>query len=152
MEFLEVVKTRHCVRSYQDKALTKKQIDGIFQVIERTPSAGNLRAFRIMTVTDSETKIKIAQSAFDQMWIVQAPILFILIAQPQISSAKYGERGHFYSICDAVIAGAYLQLAATNLGLSTGWVGAFNNAQLSAILKIQDPEFPIAIIPCGYKK
>jgi len=150
MDFLEVIKRRHSVRSYQQKTVTSKQINSILEVAKRAPSAGNLRAYRIIVAKDGKQRQAIAHAAFDQMWLAEAPVLFILVACPLISSKKYGKRGHFYSIQDATLAAAYLQLAIVNLGLSCGWVGAFADEQLSAILKLQENEFPIAVIPCGY--
>jgi nitroreductase len=55
-----------------------------------------------------------------------------------------------FSVQDATIAAAYAQLAVCALGLSTVWVGAFDEEKVSAILNIPKDHRPIAILLIGY--
>ena len=72
-------------------------------------------------------------------------------ADPVCSAVKYGERGaSLYSIQDATIACAYSQLAAKALDLDTVWVGAFDEAAVSSILKIPPELRPVILLPIGY--
>ena len=51
---------------------------------------------------------------------------------------------------DVAIVMDQLILAATELGLGTCWVGAFNEEEARKVLKIPDDLEPIAFTPLGY--
>lgn len=67
------------------------------------------------------------------------------------SAAKYRQRGAgLYSVQDATIACAYAQLAATELGLGTVWVGAFDDDAVAKAVNAKPDWKPVAILPIGY--
>jgi nitroreductase len=45
----------------------------------------------------------------------------------------------------------HAQLTASALGLSSVWVGAFNEERISIILSLPDNIIPIELLPIGYK-
>ena len=51
---------------------------------------------------------------------------------------------------DAAIVMDHLILEATDLGLGTCWVGAFNHEEARDILKLPDNMEPVAFTPLGY--
>jgi nitroreductase len=55
-----------------------------------------------------------------------------------------------YCIQDATIACTFAMLAATALGLSTVWVGAFNEDQVREIIHAPAGHRPVAMLPIGY--
>ena len=55
-----------------------------------------------------------------------------------------------YSAQDAVIALAYAQLAATEQGLASCWIGALDEAAVSRTLKLPRTLKPVALLPVGY--
>lgn len=64
--------------------------------------------------------------------------------------SRFGERSKLFSVQDATIATTYAQLAVCALGLSTVWVGAFDEKKVSKILKLPEHHRPVAILPIGY--
>ncbi|MBU4225016.1 MAG: nitroreductase family protein, partial [Chloroflexi bacterium] len=54
------------------------------------------------------------------------------------------------SVQDATIACTYAMLAATALGLSTVWVGAFEEDAVREALGIPQELLPVAMLPIGY--
>ena len=69
---------------------------------------------------------------------------------PKESAGQYGERGaELYAIQDATIAATYAQLAVTDVGLATVWVGAFDLKSLQDIFQKSDL-VPVVVIPIGY--
>lgn len=68
------------------------------------------------------------------------------------SALKYGKRGaELYAIQDATIAASFAMLSATNLGLSSCWVGGFDENEVKKILNIKSKYLiPIAILAIGY--
>ncbi len=152
MDFFEAVEKRHSVRNYSDKEVGEEKLQKILAAIERTPSAGGLRSFHVEVVKDKETKDKLSEQTFGRAGF-EAPVLLIFLADLEISASKYEERGReLYCVQDATIAAAYSQLAATALGLSTVWVGAFHEKEVREILGAKENEKPVAIIVLGYGK
>jgi nitroreductase len=114
------------------------------------PSAGNLQSYKVYVVRNDEAKDEIMMASSDQECIVQAPLVLIFCAVRN-PNLKYGERGaDLYSVQDATIAAAYAQLAATEEGLGTVWVGAFDSLEVARIINADSYEVPVALIPLGY--
>ena len=151
MEFFEALKARHSVRAYADTHVEEQKFDQILEAINRAPSAGNLQAYEVYIVTQSDRRKDLAAAALGQNFISQAPITLIFCAHVDRSTAKYGQRGaQLYCIQDATIACTYAMLSATALGLSTVWVGAFNEDKVSRIVNAPQTHRPVAMLPIGY--
>lgn len=148
--FFQVLEERRSVRKFNntkiDKAMVKKMID----VCDSSPSAGGLQSFEIYCVDNLEIKKQIVKASMDQEFIAEAPLLLVFCANSTRSS-KYGKKAGLFSIQDATIATSYAQLTACALGLSSVWVGAFNEERISIILSLPDNIIPIALLPIGYK-
>ncbi len=145
--FFEVIDDRHSIRAYKHYEVEEWKILKILETARKAPSAGNLQAYTIYVVKNASVKRALAEAAFDQWFIAEAPVVLVFSALKERSSAKYGERGEFYSLEDATIAAAYAQLAATALDLASVWIGAFDENKVKKILNAKKP---IAIIPIGY--
>lgn len=151
MELRDVIKNRRSVRSFQDKEVTDEQVNDILDMANLSPSAGNLQARRIIVVRDREMRKRFSEASLRQEPIVQAPVSLVICAVPEESAQKYEERGRdLYSVQDATIFAAYVQLAAVELGLSTVWIGAFDENMVSDISGLEKNTRPVAIIPVGY--
>ncbi len=116
-----------------------------------SPSAGNLQARNVIIVKDAKVKKMVSEIALNQNFIAEAPVVFVVCANLEESALKYGKKGReFYSIQDATIFTSYLQLAITDSGLASCWVGAFNENELRDSLNLTRELKPIAIIPMGF--
>ncbi len=150
MEFFDVIEKRHSVRSFRSKEVEAEKLEKIIEAANKAPSAGNLQGYEIVVVREKETKQRLSKAALNQEFIAEAPIALVFCANPVRSSAKYGERGaNLYCVQDATIAAAYAQLAATDLGLASVWVGAFATEEVSRTINATDV-VPVAIMPIGY--
>lgn len=151
MEFFEVVGKRHSVRAFKDKEIEKEKLEKLLYVADSAPSAGNLQAYQIFLIRKSAQKTALANAAYGQDFIAQAPVSLIFCADPMRSSRKYGKRGsELYSIQDATISASYVHLAAVDLELGSVIVGAFDEDAVSKILNLPDMLRPIIILPIGY--
>lgn len=149
----EVFEKRHSVRSFQGREIEKEKLKEILEAAESAPSAGNLKARKIVAVENLALKEKLAKAALNQNFICEAPIVLIFFALPLVSGQKYGERGReLFAIQDATIAASFAWLQAVMLGMDACWVGAFDEDEVREILGAQKDEKPIAILPIGYKK
>src|SRR4030043_1840074 len=117
MQFNEILKKRCSIRAYKNVEITEQVLHEILNAAISAPSAGNLQAYEMYIVTDKNIRQKLAAASWQQNFIVEAPVNIIFCANLQLSAEKYSKRGsELYSIQDATIAAAYLQLAAVEVG------------------------------------
>ena len=79
---------------------------------------------------------------------MQAPIVIVACGIPSESWRR--RDGKNYCDVDVTIAMDHLILAATELGLGTCWIGAFNPDAAREVLGLPDNVEPIAFTPLGY--
>jgi nitroreductase len=138
MELTQVIEQRESVRKYREDAVPKELIEWIIEIASQAPSAGGLKAYRVIITEKQLTSYK-------------APFHLVICAMPNMSGQRYGKRGRsLYAIQDATIVGAYIQLLAVDMALSTVWVGAFREGQIKRQLGLDDELRPIALMPIGY--
>jgi nitroreductase len=78
-------------------------------------------------------------------------VALVFCAHPALSQVRYAERGEtLYALQDATIACTFAMLAATAVGLSSVWVGSFDEAAVSQTIELPDSQRPVAILPIGY--
>lgn len=151
MEFFDAVERRKSIRAFLPDEIGEEKLEKLLGAVSLAPSAGNMQAYRIAVVKSKRLQEEIAEAALGQEFLAQAPVLMVFLADRKRSASKYGKRGEgLYSVQDATIAAAYCQLAACALGLGSVWVGAFDEGRVASLLKAQEGEVPIAIIPVGY--
>lgn len=152
MKVFEAIKKRRSIRKFDpNKEVTDEQIEKLLEAARWAPSAGNLQSWFFVVVQDQETKEKLVEAAWDQDFIAQAPIVIVSCANLERSSSRYGNRGStLYAIQDATIATQNICLQATEMGLGTCWIGAFDEEEVSQVLELPENLRPIAILPIGY--
>lgn len=151
MNFFELTNARRSVRVYEPRPVEEEKLQKILEAASQAPSAGNLQAYSILVVRKPELRRALAHPALDQESLVQAPVLLVFFALQRMSAAKYRDRGgELFAVQDATIACAYAQLAATELGLGSVWIGAFNDDTVKHILKVEAEWRPVAMLPIGY--
>lgn len=146
--FLQVIAKRRSARSYSDKPVERIKIKKILKVATMGPSARGLQSYRICVVEDKKRKENLVRASHDQEY-VNAPLVLVFCADPKRIGKSMGSRGErLFSVQDATIAASYAQLAATSLGLSSVWVGNFNEKSVQKIIKTDLR--PVVILPIGY--
>src|SRR5574337_2207193 len=150
MNFFDLVATRHSVRAYQDETLSDDIIDKILSAANSAPSARNLQSYRIFVVQKKEDKKKLVIATHDQNFIEDASMILIFCAD-LISAKACGIRGvELYCIQDAAIACTYSQLAVHALGLSSVWVGSFDEEMVHRFFSIGDNFKPLSMLVIGF--
>ena len=94
---------------------------------------------------------ELAVAALNQKFINEAPVVIVVCIQPEMSGARYRERGrNLYAIQDSAAAVQNILLAAYGYGLATCWVGAFEETAVIEVLKLPQGILPVALIPIGF--
>jgi len=152
MSALDIVVKRRSIRSYiPKKEIPTKILDKLKEALIWAPSAGNLQARKFYFVFKDETKSKLAQGALGQDFIARCSLVIVCCADLEKVSKTYGKRGEkLYSICDVSASIQNMLLAATENGLGTCWISAFNEAKISQIMNLSESLKPIALVTVGY--
>jgi len=142
---------RFSCRSFASEALSDEQISFLLKAAVRAPSAGNIQPWRFFVVRNSRTRSLLAKASFGQDFVYMAPLSIVVCAVARESAEGYGERGEtLYCYQDTAAAVENILLAATDLGLGSCWVGAFEEEMVSAVLELPSELRPVAVIPIGY--
>lgn len=152
MQFAEVLAARRSVRAYAQRAVEPGRLRAVLEAAAEAPSAGNLQAYRVVVAEAARTRRDLAHAAHGQGFLAEAPVLLVFCADTPRSQARYGERGaSLFAVQDATIAAAYAQLAATDQGLASCWVGAFDEARVGSVLALPPERLrPVAILALGH--
>ncbi len=151
MEIPEVVRNRRSIRAFSKRELPEEAVEVLVKAACMAPSAGNLQPWEFIAVRGQETKRRLAEAAYGQSFIAEAPLVFLVCAAPGRSSWRYGRRGaELYCIQDTAAAIENLLLTATANGLGGCWVGAFDEERAAKAVRAPEGVRPVAIIPIGY--
>ena len=101
--------------------------------------------------SEGDFRNEVARASLSQMWMVRSPVLFVITAQYDRITIKYGKRGVRYAMIEAGHMGQNIFLNAEALDLGAGIVGAFDDKKVNRIMKIPRLHEPLLIMPVGYK-
>ena len=149
--FFDFLSTRRSIRAFKDDVIDESQLNKILKACNLAPSSGGLQTFEIYQIRNKKIKERLVSAAKDQTFIAQAPLVLVFCANPLRSVERFGERSQLFSVQDATIAASYAQLTVHALGLSTVWIGAFNEKKVSEILQLPQDQKPVAILPIGHE-
>lgn len=149
--FLDFIGKRRSIRAFKSSTVEESKLWQILEACDLAPSSGGLQTFEVYQIKNKEMREKLVLAAKDQTFVASAPLLLIFCSNPSRSEERFGQRSQFFSVQDATIAAAYAQLTVHALGLSTVWVGAFDEKKVSDILRLPSGQRPVAMLPIGYK-
>ena len=147
MNVVDAIKTRKSVREYLDKPVEDEKLNVILEAGRLAPSASNRQECRFVVVRDPQTRRRLADAASSQSFVGQAPVVIVACAETDGHVMRCGQL--CYPI-DVAIALGHMSLAATELGLGTCWIGAFNEQKVKEILEIPKEIRVVELMPLGY--
>jgi len=152
MDFWQAIEERHSVRDFEaGRDVTPEMVRRILGTAIRAPSAGNCQPWHFVVVRSARTKDQLAEAAYGQWFVAEAPVVVVVCADPARSAWRYGSRGtQLYCLQDTAAATEHILLAVTALGLGACWVGAFDERAASQALGLPTDLRPVAIVPIGH--
>lgn len=150
MSFYELAKKRKSTRNFMPSDIPMEKIKRLLDTARSAPSAGNRQPWHFYIVKDRQVKEKLCVAAYEQRFLLDAPLNIVVCADLERSAERYGERGRLlYAIQDTAAAIENLLLCASDEGLATCWCGAFDERRVSEFLNTGSMR-PVAIIALGY--
>lgn len=145
MDILNLLKSRRSIRVYQDRPIPNDLLLQILEAGRWAPTGANLQSWHFIVVTDPETRRRIGEVTrflfIKSSHVEKAPVVIVLGFNTQ--KGKYGRY-------DVTLAGGNMMTMATNLGLGTCWIGAFDESKVKEILEIPENIEVIGLITLGY--
>ncbi|TDT50370.1 nitroreductase family protein [Fonticella tunisiensis] len=149
MDFLELLKKRHSVRSYRPDKVEEEKLMKILEAGRLAPTAANKQAFKIVVIHTEGHEDELRR-IYNRDWFVKAPIILGICTIPE--KAWVRSDGKNYGDVDVSIVMDHMILEATALGLGTCWIGAFDKQAAIEVLKLGANLEPVAFTPLGYAR
>ncbi|MBE6054493.1 MAG: nitroreductase [Clostridium sartagoforme] len=170
-ETLSTILKRKSLRRYDDREISKEDLNLILKSAMRAPTAGNMMCYSIIVVKDKGTKEKLSVSCDNQPFIKNAPVLLVFLADLN-RWYKYYEQNNTKSFTakkeesfegpteanfilatqDAVIAAENAVIAAESLGIGSCYIGDIieNFEYHKEILNLPKYVYPVTMLTLGY--
>lgn len=150
MDVLEAIRGRRSIRSFTGNDIDSETLMALLEAAIRAPSAGNRQPWEFVLVQSQARKSALADAAYGQEFIAQAPVAVVVCANRARSAERYGDRGaELYCIQDTAAATQNILLAAHSLGLGGCWIGAFDETQVARLVEAPRDVRPVAIVVLG---
>jgi nitroreductase len=147
MEFFDVVRQRYSVRAYKSDVVEEEKIGQVLEAARLAPTAANRQPFQLLVIPTAGREDALRR-IYDREWFVQAPLVLCACAVPAQGWVRMD--GKPYTDVDVAIAVDHLILAATELGLGTCWIAAFDPDAAREVLDLPEGVEPIVFTPLGY--
>lgn len=133
-DLFRVFATRRSTRKFEKTKVEDWKIDKILSAADVAPTAGNFQGFQVFLIKNKNTKEALVEAANKQPY-VNAPVVLVFCIDPDRVKLKFPPNIlEKFSLQDATIAASFSLLAASGVGLSTIWIGMFDEDKVKAIL------------------
>ncbi|MFX0005023.1 MAG: nitroreductase family protein [Candidatus Hermodarchaeota archaeon] len=141
-QFLKFLKGRRSIRSFQDKALSEKELEMILEAARWAPSASNRQPWEFIVIKNKETLVELAKVLNYGKFIKQVTIAIAIVAK-----VKNSPKWH---LIDTSLVSMNMMLMAWSLGIGTCWIGAMNREKAKKILGVGADDHLLTVLPFGY--
>lgn len=149
MDFYEVVQKRRSVRTYKELPVPDDVLMRILEAARLAPSANNRQPWKFIVVRDRELRERLAKAACYQNFVGEAPVVIAAVSTEPTYVMTNGVPA--YAV-DLAIATEHIALAATNEGLGTCWIGAYDQEEVKRILDVPEDRKVVALLTLGYPR
>jgi len=124
-----------------------KKVQQVLEAARLAPTAANRQPFQLIVIRTAGREVELKR-IYSAEWFCKAPLVICACAVPSRAWSRMD--GKNYSDVDVTIAMDHLILAATELGLGTCWIAAFNPIASREVLGLPEDVEPVAFTPLGY--
>ena len=170
-ETISTILKRGSLRRYDEKDISKEDLNLILKSAMRAPTAGNMMSYSVIVVKNKETKEKLSVSCDNQHFIKTAPVLLVFLADLNKWYKYYEynntkqfmeEKGECFegpteanlmlATQDAIIAAENVVIAAESLGIGSCYIGDImeNFEYHKELLNLPKYVYPVTMLTLGY--
>jgi nitroreductase len=147
MEFDELIRNRYSVRAYKSDPIDDEMLVKILEAGRFAPTAANLQPIQVIIIHTQDRESELKQ-IYSRDWFTRAPLILFVCGIP--SQAWIRRDGASYLLVDAAIVMDHMILEATNLGLGTCWIAAFDAVAARKVLALPEGVEPLICSPLGF--
>lgn len=147
MSFIMLARRRGSIRGYTSQPVEDDLLRQVLEAGRLAPSAANQQPWHFIVVRD-EARRRALGEAYSRDWFWKAPVILAVCIEPDRAWTRMD--GKNYACVDGAIAMDHMTLCATELGLGTCWIGAFDPAKVKAVLGLPEGVEPLAMTPLGH--
>ncbi|MDF1510236.1 oxygen-insensitive NADPH nitroreductase [Robertmurraya sp. DFI.2.37] len=161
---IETILNHRSIRKFEDKPLSKEQIEAIVASAQAASTSSFIQAYSIIGVTDKEKKKKLAELAGQQSYVEKNGHFFVFCAdlyrhtligelegkdvEPSLESTEK----FMVALIDAALAAQNAAVAAESMGLGICYIGGIRNhlEEVVKLLKTPQRVIPLFGLAVGY--
>jgi nitroreductase len=147
MSVLDLLRRRRSIRKYKSVPVEAEKLAVVLEAARLGPSAANLQPCHFIVVKKPEVRESL-RAAYKADWFVNAPVIVVGCVDSKVAWRR--RDGEDYWKVDVAIAMQNLVLAATELGLGTCWIAAFDEDSAKKALGVPKEVRVVALTPLGY--
>lgn len=149
MEVKDAIEGRKSTRKFSSRKADWRQIIEAIHSAQYAPMAGSIFPLKFVIVDDKKLIEEIA-SWSEQEFITQAKYVVVVVSDEEMVSVSFPKDSKKFTHQEAGAAIENFLLDLTDRGLSTCWIGHFNDGKVRRLLKIPEDYEIEAIFPIGY--
>ncbi|MCL2376114.1 MAG: nitroreductase family protein [Defluviitaleaceae bacterium] len=156
---IKEIATRRSIRKYNGKPVEDEKIMQLIESARLAPSGSNTQPWNFIIIRSEETKEKIAKADGNQMWMKDAPVFIVCVAdircrikdETELSFDEESSARELKQIIrDTAIAIEHILLEAESIGLSSCWTAYFVQDDIRPILDIPRDKYVVGVVTIGY--
>ena len=140
LDLVTAIQKRRSIRKYKQQEIPKELLMEVLEMARLAPSGANRQPWQLVVVTDAEKRRSLVPICKEQKFVSECSAFIAGIDDPAQKWARV----------DLAIAMEHIALAATDKGLGTCWVGAFDQEKLQAALGVPKGMVITACMSLGY--
>jgi FMN reductase (NADPH) len=163
-ETIQTLLNHRSIRKFEDKELTKEQIQIIIESAQAASTSSFVQAYSIIGVKSRDKKKKLAEVAGNQSYVAENGHFFIFCADlhrhqivgemegKDISTTLESTEKFMVACIDAALASQNAVIAAESMGLGICYIGGIRNnlEKVGQILQVPERVIPLFGIAIGY--
>jgi nitroreductase len=148
MEYSKLIASRYSVRAYRPDPVEDEKIQRVLEAACLAPTAANRQPFQLIVIHTRGCESEL-QQIYHKPWFVQAPLILCAVGIPRDSWVRSSDQRRYLDV-DVAIVMDHVILEATNQGLGTCWIAAFNARAAREFLRLPEEVDPLIFSPLGY--
>jgi FMN reductase (NADPH) len=163
-ETVETILAHRSIRKFEDRSLTREQVETIVSCAQAASSSSFIQAYTIIGITDPEKKQKLSEVAGNQSYVAHNGHFFVFCADlnrhhvlsemegKDLSESLESTEKFMVALIDAALAAQNAAIAAESMGLGVCYIGGIRNQLEEAAKVLGTPErvIPLFGLSVGY--